>query len=50
MVMRMLSGLEPSEPFLCRWSVSVEPLHPSLSYYRGSQANAVIGIMHRCDR
>ena len=49
MVMRIVSGLESSGPFLNPWSVSVEPILHLVAICDGSQPNAVIGVMHPCD-
>jgi hypothetical protein len=48
--MRMLSGLESSGPFHYPWSVSVEPILHRYGICDSLQANAVICVMHPCDR
>jgi len=44
-----VSGLEPSGPFVCPGSVSVEPLLLRVEICDHPLANAVIGVMHQCD-
>jgi hypothetical protein len=46
MVMRMLSGLESSGPFVYPWSVSVEPILLRHGICGRSRRNAVSGVTH----